>query len=101
MSYHSDLASAAMAVLIAAAAMTGGIDAGVAHDVSAASRDSEQRGDLPPCSLGIETRLDCHIHDPRTFREMRQSPPDERRPHAHEEYETEDAIAVEDRRGRS
>lgn len=101
MSYHSDLASAAMAVFVAAVAITGAIDSVVAHDVSAASRASEEKGDLPPCSLAIEAALDCHIHDPQTYREMRRKPPGESRPHAHEEYEQEDAIALEDSRGRS
>jgi len=101
MSSHSDLANVTMAAVFAAVAVTVGVGRGSAHDVSAASKLSEQQGDLPPCSLGVEVRLDCHIHDPQTLREMRPSPPGESRPHAHEEYETEDAIATENVRGRN
>lgn len=99
MSYHPDVASATMAAVFAAFAMTSGVHPAAAHDVSAASRASEEQGDLPPCSLELEIRLDCHIHDPVTFREMRRNPPGEGRPHAHEEYEQEDSLALEDTRG--
>lgn len=100
MSRLSKFASAALAALLAAVAATGLMEPATAHDTSGAALRSEQERDLPPCSSRLEAMQDCHIHDRQTFREMRVAPPDEARPHAHDEFEREEEEWRIDTRGR-
>jgi hypothetical protein len=65
----------------------------------AARRSTAATREVPPYSMGLDRRLDCHIHDRRRFREMRGDPPGHERPHAHEEYGEEQDEADLDRRG--
>jgi hypothetical protein len=49
--------------------------------------DTRERADLPPCTVEVIKKSDCHIHDSGTHIQMTSAQPDASRPHAAKEFD--------------